>query len=337
MQKNKYFLDGLRIVKYLHNLNKRLMGMYKKRYYNFVVVFLLVIISLVAGTSMGLAFNTKVDIDNEFTQDETQPPSYEVPDTNQTFNGLSKPSASANTMKKLEYAAAVVNYGAGYISETIFDVDVLGHNQYAFFKRHRGENYDVVEEWYKMTGMASGIGSNQFNAYYTDGENFKYMRTRDTNEYSYEQKTYEVGGSAIKENITKEQFLQRRNGLYLNDFILPVNKKVINVTSDDKGRGKEYYTIKGTINGEILKEQFLGSLMAVLGSSIEITIDVINITFRVDKQTGFMMGYDLDGMIYAKTSFFTGSATLTYKEKFLDMNKSAQSTIMKLENKIFGA
>src|SRR5690554_6642382 len=101
--------------------------MYKGKRYNFIVVCLLLVISLVVGSSMGMAFNSSPaqipNLDNE----DTTPPVFEDLDPSQTFNGLKQPSSSASAQKRLEFGLAVLNYGKGYTSESIYNIDVLGN------------------------------------------------------------------------------------------------------------------------------------------------------------------------------------------------------------------
>lgn len=308
--------------------------MYKGKRYNSILVCLLLVISLVAGTSMGMSF-----LDNKSEPPVIDTPINESPgagfvdaENGQTFNGLKKPSNNASAQTRLAYALAVLNYGKGYSSESLYDIDVLGNNQYFYLKRHRGNNYDVVEEWYKMTGALSSVGLHYFTGAVKvpDGKITK-MVIRNQDNYSFDRRSYDHTKPDDMYNISYDEYTASKFGVPINEFFAPINPVDSPVIYDNKGRGTNFYEIKVKLNGEKLKPQFLSAFDKF--GAVTIDIEHMYCTFKIDKETGFMLSYEVDAMFKAVALGMSGRAHFIITERYQTMNQSAINQIKPIATK----
>ncbi len=309
--------------------------MYKGKRYNLIVVCLLLVISLLAGSSMGMVFSGKQSTAPELEGSDNSNPGFEEVDPNHTFNGLKQPSSNATAQTRLKYALAVMNYGKGYTSDSRYDIDVLGNHQYFYIKRYRAGEYDLLEEWYKMTGLLSSVGLNYFSGAIKTPNGAKTVVVTDTDHFSFDNRSYNASKATSVQEMTIAELTASKYGIPINDFFAPINSVDSPVLFENKGRGTDYYEIKVGLNGEKLKPQFFSAFDQ--HGPVSIDVEGITCTFKIDKKTGFFLRYDVEATFMATAYGFTKvRAYFSIAEKFFTMNKSSIDQIRPVAQNSYG-
>lgn len=305
--------------------------MYKKRF-NAILISLLFLIAFVGGIFAAYGKSEIVNaIEEEIVVgDDNLPPSEqaELPD------GLSAPAEDATAYERLDFAFKILANGAGYTSYSAQVITVVGQVQNIVTKRYRGNNYDLTEEYYRYDGIMS-VGKNEFASYYSDNVNMKSKRSQDRSKYDFATKTYDYSIANDRINsFTVSDWENTRQQLKLNSFFTTVNADTSKLLSyDNKGRNKTYYTIKVDLYTNKLDKKFV-NLFAAQGIS-NLKIESIEIEFKIDKNTGYLLSYAGTGILNA-TWGITARVQVDMKETYFTMNASAEKTIKTIASKSFG-
>lgn len=309
--------------------------MYKGKRYNVILVCLILVISLVVGTSMGMAFYGAPEAP-PIDPNDNGGNFFEPVDSKQTFNGLKQPSSNASALARLQYALAVLDDGKGYTSTATYDIEVLGNNQYFFIKKYRSEEYDLVEEWYKMTGLASNLGLNYFVGALQTPDGVRQSVIHNSSQYSFVsfQNANYFPTEKNHNDMTIKQYTNSKFGVSINDFFAPINSSDSPVERYSKMPGKSYYEIRTKLNGDKLKPQFFSAF----DGRGPVSIDIVELTctFEIHKATGFLLKYKVEGQFDVSVYGTKGAAAyFSITENYLSMNTSALTEIKKIGKEKF--
>ena len=286
--------------------------------------------SLVVGLSAGMTSYTEADlVEEDIPQDF-----FEQPVEQDEINNA--PPADATAFQRLAYAFDIYENGKGYTSTSSQVIDIIGNIQYSTHNKYRGGGMDITEEWYKMTGLASSYGRNRFLSNYSNGVDMNNIIIDNSKYYNYDNKTYDVKGRNGISSFTTEHWLTVSKMPKLNSFFTPVNPNTAEITKyDNKGRGKDYYTVVASLDLNKLDENFLHAFES--NGAAGLNINNIYVTFKIAKTTGYFMSIVATGSITATYVPLNISAAveMTYKEVFSSMNRSAESKILQLRKQNF--
>ncbi|MGI5842506.1 MAG: hypothetical protein ACOX6H_04385 [Christensenellales bacterium] len=303
--------------------------MYKSKKYNTVLVLLVLIISMVVGISTGM---TKIvpsfddNLDNtgggEFQEVKDLPP------------GTKKPGADAGAYERLAFAFKILEEGNGFTSVGQQAITAVNHTQYTYYKRYRAKEFDVVEEWYKLDGALSSLGMNQFITRHSDGNIMKNIKITNAANYNYNALTYNTE-NAEKYSFTVDNWLNEQNYMRVNNFFTTVNKSTSSLLFyDGKGYDKTYYTVKVSLDNSKLDKKFMALFDNIGIGSVK--IGTIIVEFKIDKKTGFFLGFEVKGTLNASYLGMTADCSLIFKETYNSMNSSSvKAQIDNLYNKNF--
>lgn len=305
--------------------------MIKQKKYNVIVVFLLLTISLVVGLSAGVTRDrTNISFDDnadfEIIEDNTS-----NNDDEEVTNDL---PLDAGAYERLDYAFDALNNGEGFISQMYQEFSIVGNVQYTVLKKYRGGGYDLTEEWYKMQGVFGGLGQNQFISVFFTQEDFKIKTITNSKNYDYNAKTYNKNyGEA---DLIEEQSIEKWNETHIgfNDFILDITRETATILNyDNKGRGKDYYTVSVKINIDKLDAKYLK--LFEVNNAVDVKVNTITVTFKISKNTGYFLGYEASGNFTAVALSIPINCDVKIKETYTIMNKSAYSSIKSIAKESF--
>lgn len=304
--------------------------MYKKKF-NVFIFSTLIMIALVGGVFSAYKKGSEIvnAIEEEIIigEDETA-----TQEDNDLPDGMTVLPSDATAYERLEYGFKILSDGVGYTSYSAQVITVVGQVQNFAIKRYRGNNYDLTEEYYRYDGIMS-VGKNEFASYYSDGVNLKSKRSHDKSKYNFASKSYDytIANDDIKSSTVVEW---EKEQLKINSFFTTIDKNNSRIISyDNKGRDKDYYTIKLYLDPDKLDEKFV-NLFASNGIS-NLKINSIYIEFKIDKTTGYFLSYSANADLQA-TWGITAQVQFDMKETYLTMNSSAESIIKNIANKSFG-
>lgn len=297
--------------------------MKNKKMYNLITLSLIFLIGVICSLSLG--YSAVSNNDNSLLIDEDEPEVIEEEDM------LPPPSdynldANASAYERLEYAINLYNNGYGFTSTFIQTCTVLGNTQNVYSKKYRGEGYDITEEFYNMDGMFSSFGKNEFISYFSNGNTI--LERTQSNNYNFENKTYNVDKNAQINSYTVNEWENVQKKIKINGFFTTLNSSTTSIISyDGKARGKDYYTIKLSIDKNKLDEQLIEIFKK---SSDSYNIKSMTISLKISKANGGIISYEREDFFDGTTMGFTGSCEMRTKEIFQSMNKSALDEIKKI-------
>jgi len=311
--------------------------MYKGKRYNALVVCLLLVISIVVGFSAGMSKNNSVNTDSGW---EEEIPDSLLPDENETeeqtpVSGV--PGSDASAYERLSFAMDKLTNGEGYTSYLNQSLDASGNKQYMTYKKYRGGNLDLTEEWYKFDAVVSflqSLGKHEFRSYYSDGTNMKYKLIENPNNFNYDAKTYNYTADYILSEFTAQHYENVYFRTKLNNFYTTINENTCTVERYDKKTDPDNYVIRVNVNSSKLDPQYISTFTSNGASNLNIKTEMI--TFKINKKTGYFASYEKYEVFSASQSGLTLEFTVNLKETFLTMNRSAESTIRGIVSQSFG-
>lgn len=311
--------------------------MYKSKRYNVLVICLLFIISIVVGFSAGMASNSMGGnkgglIDNEI------PDGMEVIEDDETVipipDGLQMPGADASAFDRIAFALDIYENGAGFTSYVSQTLEAMGQHQQMAFKKYRGGGLDLSEEWFKMNGMLSGIGKNEFRSYFSNGTNMKFKTITNGANYNFDAKTYKYSAQDKLQEFTVDYYTNVQNRSAVNDFFTTINASTSSIEKYDKRTDEKNYVIRISINPKKLDARYLTTFTANGGDNVDIKSVVI--TLNISKTTGFLTSFSKVETFGATYVGYEAICQTTLKETYLTMNRSAETTIKEIATKSFG-
>lgn len=121
----------------------------------------------------------------------------------------------------------------------------------------------------------------------------------------------------------------------VNSFFTTINSNTSTVlTYDNKGRSKDYYTVKLRVKPTMLDQKFL-KLFEVQGG-INTQITDIFATFKIDKKTGYFRTIEIDGSFTAELAGIGMKCSVYYKQNYLTMNSAATAAMQPIVKANFG-
>ena len=296
--------------------------MTNKKIYNVITISLIFLIGIIYSLSLGYTSvnpnDSGLPIDNDETEivDETETP----PSSDYNLG------EGASAYERLEYAINQYNNSAGFTSTYYQTCLVMGNTQNIYVKKYRGDGYDITEEFFRMDGMFSSLGKNEFASCFSDGEII--LEKTQTNNYDYDKKTYNADNSVAIKTYTVNQWENVLKKIKVNGFFTTINSSTTSIISyDGKARGKDYYSMKLSINVNKLDEPYLETFK---NASDSFNIKLMTISLKISKATGNLISYEREDFFDGTTMGFTGSCEMRTKEVFHSMNKSAYSDIKRI-------
>lgn len=296
--------------------------MKNNKIYNIITMGLIFLMGTICALSLGYTTVATND-DNNLSVDQEDPEIIEIETPPSSDYNLGE---DASAYERLEYAINLYQNCAGFTSTYYQTCVVLGNTQTIYAKKYRGNGYDITEEFYKMDGMFSSLGVNEFMSCYSDGKII--LERVQKNNYNFDKKTYTIDKNATINNYTVNQWENVEKKIKVNGFFTTLNSSTTSIISyDGKARGKDYYTIKLMINVNKLDEAYLETFKK---SSDSFNIKSMIISLKISKTNGGFVSYEREDIFDATSMGFTGTCEMRTKEIFQSMNKSAYSDIKRL-------
>lgn len=311
--------------------------MYKGKRYNVLIVCLLLVISIVVGFSAGMSKNNSTNTDASWEEeipDSFLPEENEEDEQEPTYG---VPGADANAFERLSFAINTLNNGAGFTSYLSQSLDTSGNRQFMTFKKYRGGNLDLTEEWYKFQAVVSflqSFGKHNFRSYYSDGTNIKYKLIENTKDFSYEDKTYNYTANCKLTEFTVYHYENVYYRSKLNNFYTTINENTCTIEKYDKKTDPNNYVIRVNIDTSKLDPQYLSTFTSNGASNLNIKTE--SIIFKINKKTGYLASYEKYEIFSASQSGLTLEFVVNLKETYITMNRSAENTIRNIVSQSFG-
>lgn len=250
--------------------------MYKEAKYNFIVIFLMVIIGFVAGASGGFVADTGTSILDDLPQEEIIQNEEEI-----DLGQFVPPSADANAYERLEFAFNVMEEGEGFTSQATQEVVSMGMTQKVHVRQYRGEGVNLAEEWHEA-GFSQG--KNQMVLTYADNQSVKTKKTTNTSKYSYAEKSYENNFTNTVTTRTLDEYLSVFKTLNSNQ--LTIDDTTTSLDRYDKRSDKNYYVITLSMNMSKIDSSYIAIFEENGTEGIEFS--KITFEFKISKTTGFL-------------------------------------------------
>ena len=311
--------------------------MYKGKRYNFIVIGLLFIMSIVVGFSAGMTSGTGDSVsglddipeDIGLVEDDDAP----VLDN---FKGTPVPGADANAYERLAFAFKVYKEGAGYSSYVTQTLTTMGSVQQMAFKKYRGGGYDLSEEFFKIDSALAnslGLGKNEFKSYYSDGTNMKVKLITTSSKFSFDSKTYTYNYQDSLEEFSVDNWVNEQHRSPVNSFFTTVDRNTAEVDKYDKRSDSSNYIIRVILDVTKLDSRYLTTFSANGGNGTVFYSTVL--TFKISKTTGYFTSFEKVENFGSKNGPLTADVEARLKETYFTMNKSHEATIKDIASKSF--
>lgn len=301
--------------------------MIKNKRYNILVICLLFIISIVVGISAGMSAGTSVGMDYDSVIEQELPDGVVVGnDSNEEIpTGLVMPQQDASAFERIKFAIDVMESGKGFTSYVSQNLNAVGQVQQMSFKKYRSGSLDLSEEWFKMDGLMSGMGKNEFRSWYSNGTMMKYKTITNSANFNFDKKTYVLSACDKLEEFSVENYVTVQNRTPMNDFFTIVDDEHGTVEKYDKRSDANNYIVRVRLNTSKLDAKYLSTFTANGGGNIDIKSLVL--TFKISKNTGFLASLEKVEVFGATYFGIEAICQTTLKETFLTMNTSCEETI----------
>lgn len=306
--------------------------MFKAKKYNFIVVCLILIISIVVGLSAGMG-NISQNLDLLKPDAPHEVPDDLIIDDDIPEEELSNaPGPSAGAFERLAYAFDIMHNGAGFTSFYSQSIYTMGQEQKVALKRYRGGGLNLTEEWYATD---FSVGKNEFKMFYSDGVNMKIKTIEGKTHQNYAKKEYNPSAGKIT-SLTVHEYVNVQERTPINNFFVTVNKDTAILDKYDTRSDKDNYIIRVKIPAEKIDKRYLNAFYANGATKIE--YNYMLLTFKISKKTGYFTWYSKEEIF--KGSYFGVPVFVEVKivavETIITMNRSAEDVIRQKVKAAFG-
>lgn len=264
---------------------------FSSKKYNFIVAFMLVLISLVflistyfveipasADDNPDLDIQKPVEIPLPDAGEEELPPAQSVP----TFN---------DGISAVMYGLDILNnskqpYQYEFYNNTI-SAGLVNVNAYEKLYRHK--NHDLMMVWTNTEIKNLPINpesGNFFRFSYANGDSRYNRYVYDTNNYDLEKRTYTLSDSdkiSTKGQPIKDYYITDKTDIW-GDFYLTINRNTAKVIYFEKQ--KDYYVVKLSVLTDKVKDDEYVQAYERNAMVDHVEFDYINLTFTISKKTG---------------------------------------------------
>jgi hypothetical protein len=300
--------------------------MYKNIKYNLIIVVLIMMMGVFLG-----AYNS---LNSSFVAPDLPVPGQNDnldPDENAEEMPMGKftaPSKSAGEFTRIAFAFKVLAEGDGFYSETTQKIKSMGQIQNVFTKSYRGAKFNLIEEWkYASIPMAK----NEFVIFYDDDTNIKYKKITDKNQYKTSPFEYNAEFSGQKQDYSAKEFESKYGNF--NNFPITINSQTASILSYDKRSDKNNYIIKISVNVARVDKTYIDFFK--FNGTDNVLFSDINITFKINKKTGFFSEIEKNEMFKTTYTGISVSCDATSTQSFKKVNTSVESKIQEISNKNF--